>query len=259
MKYTMYKYDANVDMWRVYAQLNSKEELLRFLCYGTHTYNGMPRHRWFNPYFDEQNLTFRDILTNTRWERARDDNGEFRYDEKGYPVYNRIYERTIRPWHLEDSEGRTVDARIFKEEVYDMVENMAFFMRNTLYRRTYSPSHKNERQGRSYHHAGHYRCSPNNHRYMRTLKTVEGSAEDVEEILTSHQMQALKVKPKDNYARFCWGDDFWTYGPAGWKEHKNVHQWEPRQKRVNAVWVEGINTKKQNSLEEEYFIQNEAV
>ena len=240
MKYTMYKYDAETDKWYVHTKFNDKEELLRFLCYGTKTHNGLPRHRWTNQYFDEQNLTCKDILVYTRWERQYDEQGNLLI-RFGIPVYSPHEYRTIREWHLEDEEGRTVDANIFKKEVYDMVEEMSFYMRNTLYLRTYKRKKTKEKMGRAWHHAVHYRCGSKNHRFGRTLKTVEESAEDVEELLTQHQMQCLKIKPKDMYAKYSWGDDFWTHGSSGWKEHKNSKQWEAKQKRVDAVWIENID------------------
>ena len=116
MKYTMYKYDVATKLWNIYRTFGDKDELLRFLCYGTQTHNGLPRRRWTNKYFDEQNLTRKDILVNTRWEKQYDEDGNLliRY---GMPVYSPCEYRTIREWHLEDAEGRTVDANIFKEEV----------------------------------------------------------------------------------------------------------------------------------------------
>lgn len=252
MKYTMYKYDAKTKEWNVHTQFDNKEELLRFLSYGTKTYNGAPRHRWYNPYFDEQNLTCKDVLVNRRWERLRDDEGYLMYDEKGFPLYEHNIYRTVREWHLEDEEGRTVDANIFKKEVYDMVEDMSFYVRNTLYLRTYKRKKCKEPMGRSWHHAVEYRCSSKNHRYGRTLKTVEESAEGVEDMLTQHQMQCLKVKPKDMYGKYAWGDDFWRKGSSGWKEHKNVKQWEAKQKRTEHVWVENLD-RKQVQIDPELF------
>lgn len=240
MKYTMYKYDVKTDFWYVYQTFDDREELLRFLSYGTNTRNGSPRRRWTNKYFDEQNLTGKDILVNTRWEKQYDAEGNplIRY---GMAVYSPCEYRTIREWHLEDSEGRTVDANIFKNEVYDMVENMSFYMRNTLYLRKYKAKKQRQPMGRAWHHSVEYRCSPKNHRYSRTLKTVEETAEDCEELLTQHQMQTLKVKPKDMYARYCWGDDFWRRNSTSWKEGKNVKQWERKAKREDSVWVENMD------------------
>ena len=243
MKYTMYKYDVRTDMWYVFAQLADKEELLVFLSYGTNTLNGAKRARWTNRYFDEQNLTCKDILVKSHWERARDEQGELKYDAYGFPVYEHNVYRNLREWHLEDEEGRTVDARIFKEAVYDMVEEMPFYKRTHLYMLKYKRKKVREPMGMASHHNYHWRASTKSHRFGRTLKTVEGNAEDCEEMLTSHQMQCLKVKPKDNYARFCWGDDFITKGSSGWKDHKNTKQWEARQKRTEHVWVENLDRK----------------
>ena len=240
MKYTMYKYDAATELWNIYQTFEDKDELLRFLCYGTQTHNGLPRRRWTNKYFDEQNLTCKDILVKTRWEKQYDVDGNplIRY---GMPVYSPFEYRTIREWHLEDSEGRTVDANIFKEEVYDMVEQMSFYMRNTLSLRKYKRQKTKQRMGRAWHHAIEFRCSSKNHRYSRMMKTAEETADDCEELLTQHQMQVLKVKPKDMYAKYRWGDDFWRHNSTNWKEHKNSKQWEAKQKRVDAVWIENID------------------
>ena len=243
MKYTMYKYDAKTDMWYVFSQLEDKEDLLMFLAYGTNTRNGAKRAHWTNEYFDEQNLTCKDILVESQWKRARDESGELRYDKYGFPMYEHLVSRTLRKWHLEDEEGRTVDARIFKEAVYDIVEEMPFYKRTHLYMLKYKRKKVRQPQGMRSHHNYSRRCSSKNHRYGRTLKTVEETAEGCEEMLTEHQMQCLKIKPKDMYAKYCWGDDFWRKGSSGWKDHKNTKQWEARQKRTEHVWVEYLDRK----------------
>lgn len=220
----------------IYATFNNKEDLLHFLAYGTNTRNDAPRCRWTNRYIDEQNITGKDIMTSHYLEMARDENGNIRI-AWGVPVYDYKHTSKIRPWHLEDEYGRTVDMAMFREEIYDIVANMSYYVRNTLHMRKPPRGKRKERQGRAYHHCCHYRCAPDNHRYGRTLKTFDESADDAEDFLTSHQLRSLKVKPKDMYAKHCCGDDFWTRGHSGWKEHKNSRQWEARQKRVDSVWV----------------------
>lgn len=248
-KYTLWNI-TEAGVGNVHATFNNKEDLIRFLAYGTNTHHNENRTRWTNRYIDEQNITGKDIMASHYWEMARDENGEVRI-AWGMPVYDYKHTVKIRPWHLEDEYGRTVDMVMFKEEVYDIVAGMSYYVRNTLSMRKPPRGKRKERQGRAYHHCCHFRCTSDNHRYGRTLKTFEESAEDVEELLTAHQMQILKVKPKDMYAEFCWGDDFFRSGPSGWKEHKNSRQWEAKQKRVDSVWVSG-ESKYDSVADDEY-------
>ena len=237
MKYTLYRYMPQYDAWGVYQTFDNKDQLVRFLVYGTSTGYGKRVH-WTNIYMDNQNLTCKDITTNYRTFVKRDEDGNVIYDKNGFPVYEHIYERKLREWHLEDADGRTVDMRLFKDEVFDIVEQMGSG-NQYLYMKRFLYYHKRkQRQGRPRHHTGHYRYSSKHHRYSRTIN-APGVPDDVEDILTDQQIQRLKTKPKDNYAKGMWGDDFWTYGPTGWKEHKNRKQWEARVKRNDdSTWVD---------------------
>lgn len=236
MKYTMYKYNANTKHWDIYTEFADKTELIHFLAYGTNTHDNAPRHRWTNKYFDGQNLTGKDVVVSHSWTFLRDENGNVRRNEYG-PLYEQRIHRDIREWHLEDEDDRAIDMRLFQDDVFDLVAQMGDYERHYLYLRRWPSKKRRQRQGRPYRHSFHYRCTQNNHRYSRTLKTHDELDDDIEMILTSHQAQSVKVKPKDMYAKFACGDDFWRSGPAGWKEHKNSKQWEAKQKRTDAVWV----------------------
>jgi hypothetical protein len=239
MKYNLYHYNAQTNQWNFHCNFDNKDALIRFLAHGTNTRNFKDRHRWTNHYMDNQNLTGKDTLAHRDWVIARDENGECKLGKFGF-VYEHVHYHTMREWYLCDADGRTVDMTMFKDEVFDLAEKFSHYPYPALHMYSRVPAQTKktrQRQGRAYHHSCHFRCSPKNHRYGRTLKTFEEFDEDVETLLTSHQAQAMKVKPKDMYAKYAWGDDFWRRGPSGWKEHKNTRQWEAKQKRTDAVWV----------------------
>lgn len=250
MKYILYRYIPQNDAWYAYQTFETREKLIAYLALGTSTgYNGKRAH-WTNMYIDNQNVTCKDVTVNYRVVAKRDENGNIIRDKNDLPVYESVCDRNLREWHLEDDNGRTIDMRLFKEEVYDIVEKMSESGRQLIFlRRILSRRKPDRRQGRPRHHTGHYRCSPHHHRYTRTINAPD-APEDVDEILTSQQIQRLKTKPKDKYARFMWGDDFWTYGPTGWKEHKNRKQWEARVKRnSDTTWVDNKSNKKTIAFE----------
>lgn len=225
MMYTLYKYNMATTEWQVHAKFENKDALIRFLSRGTSSFM-LKRAHWSNTYIDNQNLTRKDTSVVRVWDKVR----RMYEDEFFRDEYFQRVETVIRPWHLEDAEGRTVDMKMFRNEVYDYIENGSV---HTYYNGKYLT-----RQGQRSHHRYQYRHGSKNHVFGRTVKTQDEDPEGFDELLTAHQQQSLKVKPKDKYAKFAWWDDFITSGPTGWKNNKHTYQWEPKQKRTPAVWVD---------------------
>lgn len=209
-----YLYELKIDKtdnsqyWQLTRTFPSKDSLISFLASSVNTHDSDFYYHWTSIYFDELNVTENDehVFTTLTYVKS---------DYSNIVLPHTTEHRQLRPYLFLNEFGIHVDVRTFQEEVFARVyASLAGLLPEAQYR-----YHKRRRQGRAYHHCVHYRT--NSHLYTRFLNTHDEEYEDCD-----GNVVKWKAKPKDKTAKFKWRDDFWTKGPAGWKEHRARYQYE---------------------------------
>ena len=216
--YTLYNFTN--ETWSVLKTFKSKEDFVLFLA---RAIKNNHRRSWGETcqYFDGLNLTMKDRKHIVRYEYERDVEGAIVFIN-GYPSIQIINEWQMYPYHVKDSEGRSVDIRQWMPEVLDIINNNAWPQ----------ATHK-ERQGRSYHR----------HARGRRILEIDNPCDfDDDAILTSSQMERLGIRPKRiQESKFC-GGPYYSINGSGWKNHKNEKQWSAKQRRISdATYVGNIS------------------
>jgi hypothetical protein len=206
--YTLTEYKSNN---MIYLQLkrtfSDKNSLISFLADSVCTYGYNDSARWTCPYFNEINVTGNDYFISEVWSSYK--------DELGIIVPNIKTYKHLRPYYFETDNGKTVDVRNFKDEVYARVyAKQAKLIPEPHYTYKY--------KGR-YQRPTSHTCllfHTNSHFYRRLKQTHN------EEYKDENIYVKFKPKAKDVEAKCKWYDDFWSKGESGWKTHKHRHQWE---------------------------------
>lgn len=210
VKYRLYTLRTNKadnsKYWEFTREYPNKNALIDYLSHSVKTHGYDDPSRWTCRYFDEINVTESDFYT---WETITWITSPW---GTRLPRVNEY--RDLRPYHFETENGKSVDVRNFKDEIFARVHaRRANLLPKEAY--SYKPWHRKYPKS---HHCTHWHG--NGHLYTRFRNT------HVEEYEDENISVKFKPKAKDLEAKWKWRCDFWSHGECGWKTHRHKHQWE---------------------------------